>query len=95
MPTCAGVYAIYESGLLSYIGSAGNLRWRLRTHLRGDRFKAPIHVKVKRTVNSEAARAIERRLIGRLRPSHNKVINVAVKVRPSRPANYPYDWGLE
>jgi hypothetical protein len=73
-----GVYAIYESGeRLVYIGSSGNLRDRVRCQQQSRRFRSTI-IKFRECLDRLA---LERRLVRRLRPSQNKVINVAQRVR--------------
>jgi hypothetical protein len=77
---CAGIYAIYEAGRLSYIGSTQDLRTRIRCHVNSGRFNS-MTVKISITSSWEPARVAEGRLIKRLRPAKNRVINVAVERR--------------
>jgi hypothetical protein len=95
IPTGPGTYAIYINGALVYIGSSCNLRSRLRDHFRSGRFSGAVTVKIKETYSGEGARVIERRMITRLRPPMNHVVNVSLTVRgPNNhpPYNYARGW---
>jgi hypothetical protein len=82
IPSSPGVYAIYEHGVLVYIGSSDVLRNRIRQHVNSHRWNGATF-KITVALSGSTARKIERKMIRRLRPRDNKIINVAQRVRGS------------
>jgi len=73
LPQAPGVYAIYEDGRLSYIGSAVDLNRRLRAHCSSQRWGVGgKHVTVKFSLSERDWRLRERGLIKRLTPPFNQ-----------------------
>jgi len=66
-----GVYALYRSGALIYVGRTGNLRTRIMAHRRRFEFDC---VKVASIDSARARKVLERKLLFRLRPIMNIVL---------------------
>lgn len=66
-----GVYALYQSGTLVYVGRTGNFRARLQAHRQRFAFNA---IKVARIDESGEQKVVERRLLHRLRPAKNDTV---------------------
>ncbi len=85
LPRASGVYAVYERGELAYIGSSMDIRTRFNGHRSKRKFQEPGTV-VKIRVMDKGWIDLEAKLVKRLRPKSNYVINVAMRVRG--PFNY-------
>lgn len=66
-----GVYALYRSGQLVYIGHTGSFHGRIQAHRRRFAFDA---VKVAPMGSRRERQRLERRLVYRLRPLENRTV---------------------